>query len=276
MTIPDDVERLALLGWYLIPCSRTNRKACIKDAVAHASCDLDVIDGWVREFGLCNWRVLFGPSGLWGLDLDRPGLMHKADGAAAFAEMAQCYPPLPLCPTTRSGGGGAALFFAHRGEPIAGRGGWPAPGIDPRRGAQTVTVPPSIHVATGEPYVWVHAPWDVNPPTAPAWLLTLVAPPPAPEFYRPSRAPSNANAARILAWAVNTIRAAPPATANNTLNGAAHFVARWVAAGVVGHDEAAGHLLAAACDRRIPRQEARATIKSAFRAGLCKPMERAA
>ena len=165
-----------------------------------------------------------------------------------------------------------ALFFAHRGEPIAGAGGYPAAGIDPRRGAQSVTIPPSVHVVTKRPYVWRIAPWDCPTPAAPDWLLRLVKPPPEPELRRPAYGPCDANSYRILAKATGLIRNAPGGTANDTLNRRAFILARWVAAGLVGESEAIEHLAVAADERGIPRPEARATIKSAFRRGLTQPM----
>ena len=80
-------------------------------------------------------------SGVWGLDVDVASEDHAADGVAALTMLVAQHGPIPPRPMTRSGGGGVALFFRHRGEPIHGATGWPAPGIDPRRGKLSVTVP---------------------------------------------------------------------------------------------------------------------------------------
>ena len=133
---------------------------------------------WSREFPGCNWRMVCEGSGVWGLDVDAPSEDHAADGVAALASLVKQHGPIPPRPMTRSGGGGYALFFRHRGEPIHGATGWPVPGIDPRRGRLSVTVPPSIHIRTRRPYAWVVAPWELSPPDAPGWLLKAVAPPP--------------------------------------------------------------------------------------------------
>jgi hypothetical protein len=103
-------------------------------------------------------------------------------------------------------------------------------------------------------------------------LLRLVRPPPEPELRRPSYGPCDASSYRILAKATGLIRNAPGGTANDTLNRRAFILARWVAAGHVGEAEAIEHLAVAADERGIPRPEARATIKSAFRRGLTQPM----
>jgi hypothetical protein len=79
------------------------------------------------------------------------------------------------------------LFFHPAGEPVIGKAGTPAPGLDPHRGRLTVTVPPSIHLATRKPYPWVAPPWEIARPPAPSWLLRLVAPPPEPPPPAPPR-----------------------------------------------------------------------------------------
>jgi hypothetical protein len=164
MTLQPDIERLALLGWRLHPSSRYSRAACIKSATDIATCDLEQLERWSTEFPGCNWRVVMDGSGIWALDVDAPGPDHAADGIKVLAELVALHGPMPPRPSTRSGGGGFALFFLHRGEPIAGGTGTPAPGLDPRRGRQTVTVPPSIHHRSRHPYPWIVPPWEVPPP----------------------------------------------------------------------------------------------------------------
>jgi Bifunctional DNA primase/polymerase, N-terminal len=177
-----DIERLALLGWRLHPASCRTRAACFADATALATHDLDRLTRWSREYPACSWRVVMEGSGIWALDVDVPSQRHKHDGATALRNLVSVHGSLPPRPTTRSGGGGLALFFEHRAEPIVGKSGHPAPGLDPRRGRQSVTVPPSIHTDTGLPYRWLVAPWELAPPQAPGWLLRLVAPPPRAAF----------------------------------------------------------------------------------------------
>ena len=275
MTLHPDIERIALLGWHLYPATRNGRKAAMfKGATDKATCEMETLERWQHEYPEANWRVVCGPSGVWGLDIDAPSPDHSADGIKAFAELAKCYPPLPQGPRTRSGGGGLALFFRHNGEPISGKTGYPEPGIDPRRGRLSVTVPPSIHHRTHRPYRWINAPWDTDLPSAPDWLLSLVKPPPEPELkYNPNVVDDSA-ARRALIKAMLAVRNAPSGTANDTLNRRAYYVARCVAAGAITEIEAVEALYAAALDRKIPRTEARDTIRSAFRSGLSRPVER--
>lgn len=271
--LPIDIERLALIGWHLYPCVRSKSKAAMfKGATDAATCDLDQLERWAHQYPVCNWRVVCGPSKIWGLDLDVPSADHGADGVAAFARLTQgrIIPPRPM---TRSGGGGLALFFRHDMENITGKTGTPEAGIDPRRGRLSVTVPPSIHHRTRRPYRWLHAPWEIAPPIAPNWLVELVQPPPEPATPR-SAVTSDSHARRRLVAAMGRVRTAGDGGRNDTLNRATYSVARDVAAGTLSEAEATECLYAAAIDTGLPRPEAIATIKSAMRAGMRRPRER--
>jgi len=275
MILRSEVEAVALLGWHLYPAGRSASKAaCFKGASAAATCDLDTLARWSDEYPNCNWRVVCGPSNIWGIDIDAPGQDHAADGISAFAELAKAYPPLPGGPRTRSGGGGLALFFQGTDQPISGRTGYPAPGIDPRRGKLSVTIPPSIHHRTRRPYRWIIAPWEVAPPPAPDWLLRLFKPPPEPEFNRNPNIVDDSRARRSLIRAMQAIRDAPSGSANTTLNRRAFYIARCVAGGALNESEAIEGIYCAAQNRGIPLREIIDTVKSAWRGGFAKPLER--
>lgn len=267
--IHPDIERVALLGWHLYPCSTKNRKACIKNPTWAASCDLDQIEKWSREFRRCNWRVVFGPSKLFGLDCDVPP-GHPHDGVANLKVLVGQHGDLPPRPTMRSGGGGIGLFFKHNGEKIIGDTGHPAPGIDPRRGPQSQVIPPSIHITTHNPYRWLIAPWETSPPSAPAWLLDLVKPPPEPTHRRPPCDTSDA-ARRRLYNAAAKVASADVGRRNDTLNRQSYFVGRLIGAGLVGEVEAIEQLYGAARSVGQDHSEAAATIKSGIRSGMRVP-----
>lgn len=269
MRLHPEVERLALLGWRLHPASRHSRAACIKNAADLATCDLDQLARWAAEFPRCNWRVVMEGSGIWALDVDAPGADHAADGMKALSDLVAVHGPIPARPMTRSGGGGAALFFRHQGEPIAGATGTPAPGIDPRRGRLTVTVPPSIHLTTRRPYRWIAPPWEVAPPIAPAWLLRLVAPPPEPKLSppRPLAERGRSYAVAALRRAVEQVATAAAGTRNSTLNAAAWSVSRFIASGQLQPAEIAEALAHAARVAGLDRTEVQRTLASALAAG---------
>jgi hypothetical protein len=269
--VPDEIERLALLGWAVFPASQYSRASCFRGAHDAATSDLDTIARWCRDYPGCNWRVAFGLSGLWGLDIDAAGHDHAADGIGAMRGLTARYGALPPCPTTRSGGGGFACFFAWNGEPIIGRTGVPAPGIDPRRGRLSVTVPPSLHHRTGLPYRWIVPPWEVSPPSAPQWLLRLVRPlEPAPLAERNPLPQTGDDLRRYaigaLKSAAETVAAAPQGCRNHTLNAETWSVARFIGLGALTADEIAGALAQAAVGAGMNRREIARTLESALRA----------
>jgi len=268
MAIPEEIERVVLLGWHVYPASQYSRAACFSGASSAASCDLDAIARWASDYPGCNWRVVFGPSGLWGIDCDVPPL-HE-DGVSAFKAIIAQHSPLPPRPVMQSGSGGIGIFFRHNGEPIRGQSGYPAPGIDPRRGQLSQTIPPSRHVDTGGAYRWLVPPWEVSPPDAPRWLLDLMAPPPLP---LPRAAPVIVGDGRRMAYACAALKAAlarivtaPAGQANDTLNREAYGMARFVVEGTLSDSDVRDALMVAARHRAIPIREAMATINSGIRA----------
>jgi hypothetical protein len=273
MTLHPDVERLALLCWRLHPASQFSPAACIKQAADQATFDRDQLVRWTMEFPGCNWRVVMEGSGIWALDVDVPGLNHSADGIRALADLVAAHGPLPPRPTTRSGGGGLCLFFSHHhGEKIIGATGTPAPGLDPRRGRLSVTVPPSIHLTTRKPYRWITPPWETIPPLAPPWLLQLVAPPAEPPLPAQPRIahggqPGRAYAIGALRRAVEQVGTAPQGQRNDTLNKAVWSVSRFIADGLLSPAEVAEALAHAGNVAGLHRLEIQATLTSALAAG---------
>lgn len=273
MSVPIEVERVALLGWFLYPASNRSKAGCFEKATDAASCDLDQIDRWAHAYPGCNWRVVAGPSKLFILDVDRPGPTHEADGFAEMLLLTERYGNLPARPMTRSGGsGGTALFFEHRGEPLRGASGSPRPGLDPHRGRQAVMIPPSKHPITGGSYSWRVPPWECSPPPIPDWLATLLAPPPEPEMTTPY-VPTHERARNAVMKAIHRVQDAPSGAANDTLNRAAYALGRWCGAGLVSTDESTQSLLFAAQRRGIPDREAQDTIKSGLSAGRRRPVQ---
>jgi hypothetical protein len=272
MDLHADIERLALLGWRLHPTSRRTRAACFSEAATLATSDLNQLTRWSRQYPGCGWRVVMEGSGIWALDLDVPGARHKHDGVSALRQLVAVHGRLPPRPTTRSGGGGLALFFAYRGEPIIGKAGHPAPGIDPRRGRQCVTVPPSVHPDTCLPYRWLIAPWELAPPPAPTWLLGLVAPPPAP-LHEPPPLPSDASGDRrryalvALRRAADRVATAPQGQRNDTLNTETFSLARFIGEGTLDATEVATAMAYSARQAGLLPPEVKATLASAFAAG---------
>ena len=273
MPLHPDIERAALLGWAVYPCSRHSRKGCFEGAQAAATCDLNQLVRWSNEFPNCNWRVIFGKSRLWGLDVDSRET-HADDGMAAMASLVAAHEPLPPGPRARSGGGGVGLYYCHTGERIVGSNkDMPAfVGIDPRRGAQSQTIPPSIHILTKRPYRWLVPPWEVAPPVGPAWLLKLLRPPPPPP-YRPVQLVTTDQARRRLYRAAFAVMDAQVGTRNDVLNRRAYQAGRMIGAGLLEEREAVDALYGAARDAGLDHAEIRETIRSGISSGRRVPME---
>lgn len=273
--LPPEIEAVAAMGWHLYPCVVGGKAASFPGASDVATCDADILLEWWRDFNEPNWRVVFGPSNLIGLDLDVPP-GHNHDGVAGLAALAQRHGGIPPRPTARSGGGGLGLFWrAPEGVAIRGDAGHPAPGCDPRRGRQSQTIPPSTHWRTGQPYRWLIAPWDTPPPDCPGWLIDLIKEPPAP---KPRAAPRpdmrNADDRRkfadyMLRQAITWVVRAPSGASNNTLNSVTYYLAKnFLHDGSLTESEITQCMEAAASQRFGPsdRRSILPTIRSALRA----------
>lgn len=275
MSLPDEIERVALLGWCVYPMSRHSKAGCFKGASDAATHDLDTLETWAREFPDCNWRVVMGPSRLFALDVDRPGT-HEADGFSALRALVAEYGPLPPRPMTRTGGsGGAVLFFRHNLERLRGQSGYPAPGLDPHRGRQAIVIPPSRHPVTQGHYTWRRscAPWEIDTPPIPGWLSKMMEPPPEPVTPCGPFVPTAGKARNALMRAMTEIENAPSGAGNVTLNRQAFRIGRWCGAGLLSEYEAQDAILYAASRRNIPRNEARDTTRSGIRAGMKNPIQ---
>lgn len=266
--IHPDIERVALLGWRVAPASRTSKKACFPGATDEATCHLDKIEEWSTKYPNSNWRVYMAGSGIFALDLDVPP-GHAHDGIKGLSDLVKVHGDIPPRPTSRSGGGGLGIFFKHTDEKIIGEGGHPAPGIDPRRGRQSQTIPPSIHVSTRQPYRWLVAPWEINPPKAPEWLLKLLEPKPEPEFKHPPIDTTDAARNRLYR-AASAVMMAGEGSRNATLNARSFQIGKLIAAGLLGEQEAIEALYGAARSIGLDHGEAKATIRSGILSGMRK------
>jgi hypothetical protein len=266
MPLHPDVARLASLGWRLYPAAR-RRAAKFGGYLDAATADLDTLERWSREYPGCNWGVVPAGSGVWALDVDTPSPDHDADGVAALRALCAMHGPLPPRPYGRSGGGGYLLVFRDAGHPIRAKTGTPAPGLDPKAGRNAFTVAPSRHRRGGR-YRWVVAPWELEPPVAPDWLLQALRPPPAPPLPERPFFLTGDRALRRLDRACQAVVCAAPGTRNATLNRQAFAASGLVAAGALDHSTAVHGLYRAGRHAGLPDAECRATIRSGLQAGL--------
>jgi len=270
LSIPPDIERVALLGWRVVPATST-KKGMFKGYLDAATTDLDQIERWAAEYPHCCWKCVPAGSGIWFLDVDAPGEDHAADGIAALRSLCDLHGPLPHQPHARSPSGGHLLVFRDAGHPVAQGSGKIAPGLDTLASRVCPMIPPSRR--KGGAYAWVTAPWDVPAPAAPAWLQAAVAPPLRPTAPAQPRVPTNDMARRLLGRALDRIASASPGNRNATLNQQSFSVARWIAAGLLDEAESVRALYAAGLALGLNEVEVRGTVKSGCMAGYRSPIE---
>jgi len=270
MSLSPDLERLALLGWRLVPAT-ASKKGMFRGYLDVATHDLDQIAAWAREYPGCCWKAVPHGSGVWFLDVDVPGVAHQHDGAEALRALCDLHGPLPPRPHGRSPSGGHLLVFRDTGAPIRRGSGIPAPGLDTMHHRVCPMVPPSVR--GGGAYRWIVAPWDLAPPPAPDWLSALLAPPQRPAPIARRRAPDDDAGRRRLHRALDAIATAGPGQRNATLNQQAYAVARWIAAGLLDEAETVRALYAAGVSIGLDHAEVRGTIKSGCLAGYRHPLE---
>jgi len=269
--LPDEIERVALLGWRCVPATRSKKGmfAGYLDAATH---DLAQLTEWADEYPGCCWKVVPAGSGVWFLDVDVPGPEHAADGVAALRALCDLHGPIPPRPHARSPSGGHLLAFRDGGHPVAAGSGKVAPGLDTLAGRVCPMVPPSRR--NGGSYAWITAPWDIAPPIAPEWLLSAVAPPPRRPLPERPRVPTTDMARRSLGRALDRIASAPSGQRNATLNQQSFSVARWIAAGLLDEAEGVRALYAAGLALGLTELEVRGTVRSGCLAGYKSPIDR--
>jgi len=267
--IHPDIERLALMGWRCVPATRS-KKGMFEGYLQAATHNLDQLARWSAEYPGCNWKVVPEGSGVWGLDVDVIEGGH-ADGVTALRGLCDKHGPLPPRPHGRSGSGGHLMVFKDDGRPMARGAGKPAPGLDTCAGRVAFTVSPSRN-SKGLPYRWAVAPWDLNPPMAPAWLLDLLRPPQRKEWD--GRAPilTESRARRALERAINSVMNAGPGQRNSTLNAASFTAGGLIAGGSLDQQEAVNALYSAGRYIGLDDAECRATIKSGLDGGTKQPL----
>lgn len=152
----DDALELAENGWAVFPL---NGKAPFKGTRGHldATSEPDVIRSWWRRWPAANIGAPV-PANLLVLDVD-PRNSGRVEALGAVPATLACW--------SGRGDGGRHLYFHRPPGPLTNTR--LPPGIDLKTNGYLV-VPPSLHLATGDPYRWELA--DVAAlPTHLRWLL---------------------------------------------------------------------------------------------------------
>ncbi|MBR0661339.1 bifunctional DNA primase/polymerase [Neoroseomonas oryzicola] len=267
MTLHPDIERVALLGWRVVPATAT-KKGLFKGYIDAATHDLDTLERWSREFPGCCWKVIPAGSGVWFLDVDVPGADHANDGAATLRDLCERHGPLPPRPHGRSPSGGHLLVFKDTGAPIAAGSARLGPGLDVLAGRCCPMISPSRR--RGGAYRWQVAPWDLAPPPAPAWLLAAVAPTPRPSRAVPP-AREGVRLERRIAGLVRLAATAPPGERNRVLFWAACRLGEAAREGILSERAATAMAQEAGEAAGLLPREAALTIASAIRTAMEAP-----
>lgn len=140
----------------------------IPDWATAASADPAQHEAWAARWPGCNVGVATGlQSGVIVLDVD-----SYRGGDKSLADLESAHGALPRTATSRTGGGGLQYFFRAGDTAITNSAGRLGQGLDFRADGGQVVLPPSLSGRGA--YTWIHAPWDVPPAPAPAWLLALL------------------------------------------------------------------------------------------------------
>jgi Bifunctional DNA primase/polymerase, N-terminal len=281
-------EWYASRGWPLVPIwwTQDGRCACgqppgdckpgkhpighlVPNGVKNASTDPATIRAWWRREPRANLAVRTGPeSNLLVLDVD------DAEGERSLLALERRYGALPeLYPHQWTGGGrgGWQAFFAYpEGRKVANSVGRLGPKLDTRGVNGYAVFPPSVTI---ERYRWStdREPWTLPPAPAPAWLVDLLDPLPAPEperrafdAYQPSC--GDRYGWRALESELALLAMAGQGRRNDQLNRSAHALFRLVRDGRLYRDDVDFALTEAARFVGLSDREIRATIISAARA----------
>lgn len=225
-----------------------------------ATADPDAIAALWRQERDANIGLLCGVK-CWVLDVDGP------EGLATLADLEDLHRWLPIGPASVTGSGGQHLFF-RADERVRNSVRRLGPGLDTRGAGGFVVLPPSIH-PNGNRYHWLpgRAPWTVELPAAPPWLLDLLDPP-RPAYRAPPRrqGATTPYVAAALAAELDAVSSAASGSRNAVLNRAAYSIGRFVASGDLLATDAGELLLGAALAAGLNEREANNTIKSGLRA----------
>lgn len=169
MSLPDEVIKLAGLGYKLHPLLPRNKIPIVKNWPQRATSDLRVIEAWHQSHPDCNWGLVTGASsGVFVVDVD-----PKNGGDETFAALMKKHGEFKTTSAVTGSGGHHYFFEAPPNKAVPNSSGKVGKGIDIRGEAGQVVIPPSTH-PNGTQYAWEVAPWDLKPIRAPAWLADLL------------------------------------------------------------------------------------------------------
>lgn len=158
-------QRYAADGWRVFPVEQKGKKPLIKDWPNAASTDNQQIRVWWAKWPQANIGLACGPgSGVFVVDIDVSG---EKQGAASRAKFNGT---MPDTLESRTGSGGAHLFFEYPKDREIKNKQNAMPGIDVRGEGGYVVLPPSVHPC-GTEYQWTR---EIRPAKCPDTILALL------------------------------------------------------------------------------------------------------
>jgi putative DNA primase/helicase len=256
--------RYARRGWFVFPAAPRGKTPITKRGMLDATTDEGLVAAWWEQWPQANIGISCGPSRLLVVDLD------GEDAVLAWADLAARHGGHPRTLAARTGKGFHG-YFSGEGRSSAGRIGAK---IDTRGAGAYVIAPPSVH-GSGAVYRWIDA--TLDPVPAPEWLTEALdngrPEPPIGERRRlPEGVPFTPYGRSALAAITEEMAATVEGERNSTLNALAYRCGRLSAAGQLAEQVAHRDLVAAAIDVGLDGEEAEATFRSGFTAGLFRPV----
>jgi hypothetical protein len=236
---------LAANGWAVFPCKwrGEDAKAPLTTNGHHdASRDPSQIKAWWR----CWPKAMIGapvPDSLLVIDIDP----RNGGDLEKLVALVGDLPPTLTAWSGRNDGGCHLYYLRPHGSLTSTR---LPEGIDLKANGYCI-VPPSIHPATGLPYMWIDHPFA----SLPYRLRELLRP-----AQPPVRTYRGSSSDKASAGLVRTVAGAPESQRNKVLFWAS---CRAAENGVI--DQIGGELIAAAVSNGLPELEARRTVTSARR-----------
>lgn len=162
------IQKLTELHYCILPLAKKKKIPLIQQWTRQATDNLNKLEEWEETYPGCNWGVATGrKSGIVVVDIDP---RHGGDIQWKRLTSGKTI-NTPICKT---GGGGEHYYFALTDDMIINSAVLSShPGIDIRGEGGQAVIPPSIH-ESGDPYIWVKAPWNVQPEPVPNWLLKII------------------------------------------------------------------------------------------------------
>jgi hypothetical protein len=265
----------AARGWLIFPLKPRAKEPATRRGFYDASSNPATLRRWFEKFPY-NVGVRTGTaSGVFVVDID------GEIGAASLREIEAKHGPPPATLISATGKGRHLWFKTD--APIPCSTGKIAPGIDARADGGYVVAPPSVH-PNGKFYRWLDV--SISPAPAPDWLLCLARaakPLPISERARALIRPRltgqlGAYGRAALDAEIAILAATAPGGRNHALNRAAFCLFQLVAGGELDRDQVIDRLLDACQRNGLVKDDGlrsvRATMRSAYRAGLTFPRSR--